>query len=191
MCFLAATAFFPKSLKPPGFIIKLNMSLLSLLMMGALLFAYFGNETLHHVDKSEVEAVEYLYAQKSKNVQSLERNAQGITKLSLFLSVTSDFPYRLNASYYLFDHATLISDEGVTSNILSNPENPDLSRLIEIMETYPDSYIVFSEGQVKRFFAKYNYPESVFRQIENAFKTSPHFQIFYQTPSVRIYRFVK
>jgi hypothetical protein len=153
------------------------LSIVTLVLAGLFVPAYYGQEELNIMPKGVVEASTYFYDHAQPG--------------SVLLQAGPNFPGRSGSRYPLFAGPSSDFDPNLfrTNTFRYRQLGPkDVPGILSLMRQYSKrGYIVFSQPQDQYTRVFRLAPEGALRNLERAIRASPDFRLWYTNKDARIY----
>ena len=180
MAFFVAALLYPGLKRGPTWRTALLVMVTSTLLMGSILYTYYGNERINQMSKYEVETLERLY----------ETAPQG----SLIMTGSANSPTRFNDYTQFWHHHLNDLPEFWAGDWWEYKEDvtfteADLNVLRDFMadDKFSNAYLIISTPQ-KRYVAAFNVEQADYLdRLEAAMRQSPLFEVDYETNGVTVY----
>lgn len=183
MALLIAALLYPAAPTKVSWVTGISVLTVSALLVSLLLYTYFGNERVNHMDRGEVEALEQLY----------DRAPRG----SLILTGSSNSPTRF-VNYTRFVHLQLTDIPAFWAgqrweyqDVPLNDYQLGVLRDFMANQAYSKAYLLISRSQ-KRYVSAYNVEQADYLdRLEAALRQSDLFAVDFENEDVTLFVLAK
>jgi hypothetical protein len=176
LAFLMATSFFPSWQSWATSRAFATIVGLSTVLALAFVVAHFGNERSNRLTQAELDAIGVLYDVAEDG--------------ALITGVAPDWPIRPTATYYRFEHWTLLVPGSGFAEDREQPTERDIEAAVAALRDWnvPAEYIFFSRSQREDIESLGRLPPGSVEALDRLLASSPYLELVIDNGAAQVYR---